>query len=1061
MIPNRLLKTCFPLTLEATMKAKRVVFYQVEREKIEPPKPEEPKEPEKPDEESEKALKELKQWPKKVAGTLKDWQKKLAKFAEKEKLPYAEKLAKQDEEKQPDQNPEVKEKPMSRAEFLNNLEKADKKDRKRRVSLKERVRRTQERMRKLTFKEAEKGNISHGGWGDVPLGTYQTPDGKKVEIAVAVTNRPIEAAGFYMPVDGADAKILAGFAGGLLPTRKVIEAFAKKAESKGGTLPLKPGPSLAREILAKNRKLAQKDPEVASKLAYWRDNTSDPPAEMMQSLEIYKASDQDLHDKMKNIPEETPVFGPTKMPIMDPRQQGKETAPIGVPYNETIFLMGGVIGGKPLQSGLGAPHGGHHVDYSQKTYAMEAKSKVTYKDKVYSVATTDILNGKAKIETPDGTIYLPEAHKLFADAKIDYPKIYSKAVWKKEGEVPERPGNQLVAENSKKDDVQPKDGEPQNSKPTPVPPPMPRPPSRKLTRPKKVRPESAEKDTSVYASYNPPKKTAQAAFQREQERPSEAHETQEGKKETLFVGDSLTEGYAPKLREIAPGLKTVDLHEQGRGIGVMLTEFQSYVQRKKEAGKSLKGTTVVFLAGTNNIFTDSVQSIKSHLGQMYAAAKENGMKVVAATIPPVADSTYARHWAKKLKIPLKQYGKRLLENWEKMNNWIANQGREGKVDVVVNLAKYFDDGHGRLKEEYRKNGDGVHFADYGRMAELIKKGIDYVNPQETNQRKTDSNADTDHQNPAENAENVDLKGFFKNGRSELEKVINYTPKAGLEPVAIKINLPPDFNPNDQTVIVAYATPNGNTIANTEGKEGSADFHDGLQHLSAQTRVLRNETKKTDQKVNYVTAIMQPKNLSWPQWAQGNEGRAYAMQNILDHIQNQIPGREKNIALAGHSGGGSFMFEMLEKNQGQLPAEITRLCNFDAMYRYDRSQMPFIIKWLESSPKNQFNVVFHDDSDVRGGTNFKNTHDLIEDFEKKGIVLTKVEYEGFNEWKGQNGQISIIEIAGHKHHSDTVLWGFRHSMATGTKLEGRKKLKFSQNTARLKPYIDRAGERILA
>src|SRR3989442_1700607 len=80
-------------------------------------------------------------------------------------------------------------------------------------------------------------------------------------------------------------------------------------------------------------------------------------------------------------------------------------------------------------------------------------------------------------------------------------------------------------------------------------------------------------------------------------------------------------------------------------------------------------------------------------------------------------------------------------------------------------------------------------------------------------------------------------------------------------VRLHVNAPATLDPNKPTLLIIYATPNGNTIEQTLGcaKADGVDWHFDIQHVAAQVRRLR----ELDARENIVLAVTQAPKLSWP------------------------------------------------------------------------------------------------------------------------------------------------------------------------------------------------------
>src|SRR5258705_11884968 len=152
------------------------------------------------------------------------------------------------------------------------------------------------------------------------------------------------------------------------------------------------------------------------------------------------------------------------------------------------------------------------------------------------------------------------------------------------------------------------------------------------------------------------------------------------------------------------------------------------------------------------------------------------------------------------------------------------------------------------------------------------------------------------------ARGADLSGFTKSVDFD-EQTKLLTLEGG---VRLHINAPASFDANKPTLLIVYATPNGNTIEQTLGcaKAEGLDWHFDIQHVAAQVRRLR----EVDQRENIVLAVTQAPKLSWPAFRQGNDQAGRIIQGVVETAAKDLPGTSVKIVLPGHSsGGGSFIF----------------------------------------------------------------------------------------------------------------------------------------------------------
>jgi hypothetical protein len=267
-------------------------------------------------------------------------------------------------------------------------------------------------------------------------------------------------------------------------------------------------------------------------------------------------------------------------------------------------------------------------------------------------------------------------------------------------------------------------------------------------------------------------------------------------------------------------------------------------------------------------------------------------------------------------------------------------------------------------------------------------------------------------------------------------------------VRVHINAPgPErFNPDQQTRLILYALPNGNTIEQTIGKKvvEGVDWHFGIQHIGAQTRRLREIIK--DQ--NIVIAYLEAEGKSWPQWREKHPDNGKLIKAVIASITDQLPVTNVTIHLSGHSGGGSFIFGYINAVE-HIPDTITRISFLDSDYGYSDEERhgDKIIEWLNRSPHHYLSVICYDDRNIKlngklvvgpqGGT-YRKTLKMVERIQKD-INLTETTDDDLIRYRGMNGHIDIIIHTNPKNlilHTVLVgdMNGFIHAMTSGTSYE---------------------------
>ena len=164
-------------------------------------------------------------------------------------------------------------------------------------------------------------------------------------------------------------------------------------------------------------------------------------------------------------------------------------------------------------------------------------------------------------------------------------------------------------------------------------------------------------------------------------------------------------------------------------------------------------------------------------------------------------------------------------------------------------------------------------------------------------------------------------------------------------------------------LILYALPNGNTTAQTMGRlmTPGLDWHYDIQHIAAQTRALR-----TMGLPNAVVAYLEAEKLSWPSWRSTHaaENANARIVQIVDSIR-RVAGNAKDmtVTLAGHSGGGSFMFGFVE-GQHSIPAWVNRIVFLDATYNFDSLQHgQKFADWLNANPSHKLVSLAYDDRNI--------------------------------------------------------------------------------------------------
>jgi lysophospholipase L1-like esterase len=179
-----------------------------------------------------------------------------------------------------------------------------------------------------------------------------------------------------------------------------------------------------------------------------------------------------------------------------------------------------------------------------------------------------------------------------------------------------------------------------------------------------------------------------------------------GEQRVVFMGNSITEGWAHYFPTMFPGKPYI-----GRGIGGQTTP-QMLVRFRQDV-IALRPAVVVILAGTNDIAGNTgpstLEMIEDNIASMTELAKANRIRVVLSSVLPVYDYPWRPGLAPAAQIIA-------LNAW--MKDYAARQGA-----VYLDYHTAMADARGGLRAEL--GGDGVHpnEAGYRIMAPLAERAI--------------------------------------------------------------------------------------------------------------------------------------------------------------------------------------------------------------------------------------------------------------------------------------------------------------------------------------------------
>ncbi|MCX7625016.1 MAG: hypothetical protein N2Z21_02200 [Candidatus Sumerlaeaceae bacterium] len=258
-----------------------------------------------------------------------------------------------------------------------------------------------------------------------------------------------------------------------------------------------------------------------------------------------------------------------------------------------------------------------------------------------------------------------------------------------------------------------------------------------------------------------------------------------------------------------------------------------------------------------------------------------------------------------------------------------------------------------------------------------------------------------------------------------------------------------------TRLVFYALPNGNTIAWTVGKrlEPGDDWHFGIQQIGAQTRHLRRLLPTE----NVVVAYLEAPGRSWPAWRRKHGAQAPLLaKEIVEAVAAPLALWRPWLELAGHSGGGSFLFAYLE-SADQISTQVRRLVFLDANYGFSEQagHGRKLAEWLRDGSGGVLAVAAYDDRWVTldgkpvvgptGGT-WRATERMIAALGQSDDTLTTVARGDVVEVHGWRGR---FRVALHKNPQKRILHtvlvernGFLWGLLVGSDVEAQAPAFFS-------------------
>lgn len=179
-----------------------------------------------------------------------------------------------------------------------------------------------------------------------------------------------------------------------------------------------------------------------------------------------------------------------------------------------------------------------------------------------------------------------------------------------------------------------------------------------------------------------------------------------GEQRVVFMGNSITEGWAPYFPTLFPGKPYVGRGISGQTTPQMLVRFRQDVV-------ALHPVVVVILGGTNDIAGNTgpstLEMIEDNLASMTEIAQANGIRVVLASVLPAAD-----YWWR--------HGMEPAPKIVALNAWIRDYAaRHGAV--YLDLHSAMADARQGLRADLSDDGVHPNAAGYRVMAPLTEQAI--------------------------------------------------------------------------------------------------------------------------------------------------------------------------------------------------------------------------------------------------------------------------------------------------------------------------------------------------
>lgn len=237
------------------------------------------------------------------------------------------------------------------------------------------------------------------------------------------------------------------------------------------------------------------------------------------------------------------------------------------------------------------------------------------------------------------------------------------------------------------------------------------------------------------------------------------------------------------------------------------------------------------------------------------------------------------------------------------------------------------------------------------------------------------------------------------------------------------NLPARFGAAAPAEIVVYATPNGNTIEQTLGRQRGTDesFRYDIQHVLAQVRLYRKEVPEH----TVALVVLEAPDLSWPTWRQAHADAPARAAAMMKSIAELVPGAK--LSLVSHSGGGALTFALLNHAQ-TLPDAVERIAFLDSHYAFEAGEEhgKKLAAWIRASRTHRLVALAYDDRKIRlhgkrvvkpGGGSFNATFRLIHALEGEHMTVRESREGAFRRFVGEDGR---VELRVHPNPKNVIL-----------------------------------------